>query len=164
MLLLAAVSLAQDACTPLAAPPERLQVAWVSPEAAHVGLHQTMIVVSSRALLAAAEERARDPAAVLAALGVTNPSGDWKVTLFDVDRAELCRPMAGEGAEAGLNRCDHARRPTRVRARAWTGCGYLDDALSAARTLDVYGVEWADAADQGFCVMPLTRYLQGPPK
>ena len=164
MLLLATLTLAQDVCTALTAPPERLQVAWVSPESARVGLHQTMIVVSSRALLAAAEERGREPAAVLAALGVTNAAGAWKVTLFDVDRAELCRPMVGEGAEAGLNRCASARRPARVRARAWSGCGYLDDARTAERTVDVYGVEWADAADQGFCVMPLTRYLQGPPR
>lgn len=164
MWFLLATAYAQDACGELSLPPERLQVAWVSPEPARVGLHGTMMVVTTRALLALAAERKQDAAAVLSGLGVANPSGEWKVTLFDVDRAELCRPIAGEGAEAGLNRCDHARRPPRVRPRAWTGCGTLADAADGARTLDVYGVEWADAADEGFCVMPLSRFLHGPPR
>ncbi len=164
MLLLLSAALAQDTCSAVTSPPERLQVAWVSRESDRVGLHTTMIVVPARALLALAEARGRVAAAVLTALGVANPRGSWKVTLFDVERAELCWPMDGDGAEAGLNRCDHARRPARVRGRAWTGCGYVNDADTGARSLDVYGVEWADAAEQGFCVMPLTRFIEGPPR
>lgn len=161
MILSVGLALADGACPALETPPERLQVAWVSPERERAGAHELLPVVSTRALLALAEAHGGDPSAVLQALGARRPAGEWKVTVFDVERAELCRPVEGEGALDGLNRCDRARRPGWVRPRAWTGCGTVGE---GADPLAVYGIEWADAADQGFCVLPLGRFLAGPPR
>lgn len=143
--------------------PEVVQMAWVAPVSARVGAHGQMVVVRASELLALARDLQGDAPAVLRALGVGRTGGEWKVTIFDVDRAELCRPVEGEGALAGLNRCPTARRPARVRPAAWTGEGYVEDAQAGVRTFDVYGIEWADAADQGFCVLPLGRFLSGRP-
>lgn len=143
--------------------PEVVQMAWVSPAGARVGAHGQMIVVRASELLALAGARRGDAVGVLSALGVGRAGGEWKVTIFDVDRAELCRPVEGEGALAGLNRCPTARRPARTRPVAWTGEGYVNDADTGDRTFDVYGIEWADAANEGFCVLPLSRFLSGPP-
>jgi hypothetical protein len=164
VILAIGLALAQETCATLDPVADHVQVAWVSRAPAHVGLHGEVVVVTTRELLEIAAARGKDPVATLRALGVRDPGGSWKVTVFDVDRAELCRPVEGEGSLEGLNRCDHPRRPRGVRPRSWSGCGYLLDATDGTRTADVYGIEWADAADQGFCVLPLSRFLQGPPR
>jgi len=161
VILALGLALAQEVCPPLEVPPERVQVAWLSPERERAGAHELLPVVSTRALLALAEAHGGDATAVLTALGAKRPAGEWKVTVFDVERAELCRPVEGEGALDGLNRCAKARKPAWLRARGWTGCGTVGE---GATPLALYAVEWADAADQGFCVLPLGRFLAGPPR
>lgn len=157
------------ACEALTEPPATLQVAWVSRVRATVGAHTPMQVVRSVELQQLARDRGGDVSNVLRALGLVGPratadASDWKVSFFDVSRADLCRPMAGvEGdVRAGVPVCsERQQHPWRSRARSWTGCGYLHDVATAARTLDVFRLEWGHAVRDGFCLLPLARLLAG---
>jgi hypothetical protein len=115
------------------------------------------------------EERERDATAVLRALGLLGPrrtaTGDYKITIFDVKRDWLCRPA---DADAGTTLAGVAVCPGNwqgpepgTRGRSYSGCGYLADAGTGQRTLDVYRVSWENAVTLGFCVLPMSRFLGG---
>lgn len=167
------------ACDPLSEVPEKVQVAWLSPVRATVGAETPMQVVRSVELqqVATAQakgdgagNRATQGTAVLQALGLAGPRATvdparWKVSFFDVSRADLCRPMAGVAGDmrSGVPICednqqDRWRGP---RGKSWTGCGYLSDVKTAVRTLDVFRLRWSDAVRDGFCLLPLGRLLAG---
>lgn len=158
-----------QACDALSEPPATLQMAWVSRVRATVGADTPMQVVRSVELQQLAKDRGGDVSAVLRALGLVGPratavASDWKVSFFDVSRDALCRPMAGvEGdVRAGVPVCtDREQRPWRSRTRSWTGCGYLQDVATGARTLDVFRLRWGNAVRDGFCLLPLARLLAG---
>jgi hypothetical protein len=164
LVLGATAALAQEACAPVDPVPDTLQVAWVSRANDRVGALGEMTVVRSAALQELVAARGRDATAVLHALGLLAPRREaedgWKIVLFDVPREALCRPT--EGDTVGVPRCDDAAR-LGVHPKAWTGCGYLQDVVSGERTLDVFHVEWAEATSQGFCLLPLPRFLAGRP-
>lgn len=157
------------ACQNAAEVPDLLQVGWVSRIGAQAGPRTAMEVVRVADLRKLAEANGRDPTRVLQALGLIGPKavarGEWKVVVFDVRREWLCRPAVGaEGAMiAGVASCpaNLQRKAPGTRARAFSGCGYLLDVATGARTLDVFRVEWRDAVAWGFCVLPLQRFLQG---
>lgn len=169
--LLAALSSA-SACEPLTEVPASVQVAWISPVRATVGAGTAMQVVRSVELQALARANPGDAAALLKAVGLVGPkaapeASDWKVSFFDVSRDVLCRPMEGVAGDvkAGVPICeDNLQKPWRgTRGKAWTGCGYLDDVASGARSLDVFRVRWEAAVREGFCLLPLARLLSGRP-
>ncbi|MFZ5478287.1 MAG: hypothetical protein ACOZNI_16085 [Myxococcota bacterium] len=154
-------------CGELQTPPERFQVAWVSPVRATVGAGAALDVVRVADLRKLIEARRADPLAVLQALGLAGKrdAREWKVTVFDVERAWLCRPVdavAGDDV-AGVRACDEGwQRPGRgTREKAWTGCGWLKDTQTGERTLDVYRLDWEAAVRWGFCVLPMGRFLGG---
>lgn len=166
MILLAMLAAAQE-CKTTVEVPEALQVAWVSRLGATVGARTPLLVVRVADLRALVESEARDPTRVLQALGMVGKRGAargaWKVTVFDVDRSWLCRPVPADGVVVGVPACpsDLQHRGPGVRGKAWSGCGYLLDTVSGDRTLDVYRVEWQDAVALGFCVLPFQRFLKG---
>lgn len=168
LLLVPSVSNARPAavCAALVAPPETLQVAWVSQAGERRGAQGWMNVVRSSELQTMVAARQRDPAAVLRSLGRLGPKTDarglWKVVLFDVRREWLCRPMAGTSGTVveGVPICEHPGQPG-IRAKARTECGYLAD--DGARGLDTYRIRWERASSQGFCVLPFQRFLEGRP-
>lgn len=160
---------AAETCSAVADVPETLQVAWVSRIGARAGAHTPLPVVRVADLRKLVEAEGRDPTKVLRSLGLigkrAKAHGVWKVMVFDVERASLCRPIFGdEGVDVGgVATCPAAlQRPGKgVKARAYSGCGYLLDTESGERTLDTWKVEWRDAVSAGFCVLPLTRFLGG---
>ncbi len=159
------------ACEPLSEPPERLQVAWISPLRATVGGGAWMEVVRVSDLRSWVRTHGADTTRLLEGLGMVprggnrRAEGPWKITIFDVERDWLCRPV--EDAEPGEDRygvaaCEAGeQRPLRGHKKGWTGCGYTLDVADATRGLDVYRVQWEVASAWGFCVMPLERFLGG---
>ena len=149
--------------------PDTLQVAWVSRLGARAGAHTSLVVVRVADLRRLVEANDRDATRVLRALGLVGKRaearGAWKVTVFDVKRDWLCRPVEGpeDATITGVAACpgDVQRGAAGVRASAWSGCGYLLDTATGARTLDAFRIEWADAVAWGFCVLPLRRFLDG---
>ncbi len=156
-----------ETCEQVGALPETLQVAWVSRLAARAGARTGVPVVRVAELRKLAEARGRDPVAVLQALGLAGKkaNGRWKVVIFDVKREWLCRPVDADPADdfGGLDVCDvawQAPSPGQL-PRSHTGCGYLVDSQTGVRTLDSFRVEWGTAVTWGFCVLPLSRFLEG---
>lgn len=148
---------------------DTVQVAWVSPVPKQVGASAMLTVVRTADLRTLVVERGRDPTRSLQLLGLLAPRQeirqDYKITLFDVKAEWLCRPMAGEEGTvvAGLRICDENQqdRGWGIHPKVWTDCGYLVDMMSGVRTLDVYRIAWEEAVTWGFCVMPLSRFLEG---
>lgn len=136
--LLLGVALASEpVCGGLTAPGETLSVAWVSPLGQRVGPRGTVEVVRTRDLRAALQDRAGGQLGrMLQLLGLRRsaapPSRRWKVTVFDVRGADLCRP---------------------------SGCGFTVDRADGSRGLEIFRVRWADAARDGFCVLPAQRFV-----
>ena len=172
--LLAALALApayaQDAaCLALGDVAEATQVVWISPVRKRIRARGQMEVIELADLEAWAKEHGKDSVRLLQATGVVGKNAHkarsvpWKVTVFDVGRDLLCRPI--EGAVAGTEVASVAacedQKPAHGAKHGFTGCGYARDTGSGARGLDVLRVQWEDAAREGFCVMPLDRFLEG---
>lgn len=170
MSLILAVLLANPAgaCEPVAEVPEALQVAWVSKVPAAAGNNTWLEVVQLGDLRGLIERSTRDSATALRGLGLLGRTqklrATYKVTVFELSRSVLCRPVDGEpGADvAGVPICDHPdqRQGAGVKASAYTGCGYATDLGSGVRGLDVFRVRWADAVTKGFCVLPWDRMIK----
>lgn len=169
LLLVLGLARAQDtegaACPDLAAPPEGLQVTWISPVRRHVRARTSLSVVRVANLRSLIDAQGPDPTRTLQALGLLGPRAEvrrrWKVTLFDVQADQLCRPVEGvpEGEYAdGLPACGGGRA---TGARRVTGCGQTLDRATGEPGLDQFQITWREASRQGFCVMPLERFLGG---
>jgi hypothetical protein len=89
----------------------------------------------------------------------------YKVTLFDVKKEWLCRPVEDrtEGEDlSGVPACEASQqRRSRPAKEGFTGCGYTLDTGASARGLDVFRIEWGAASAWGFCTLPLDRFLKG---
>jgi hypothetical protein len=152
-------------CPDLAAPPDDLQVAWVSPVRRRVRAHSALAVVRVADLRALIRAQGPDPTRTLQTLGLRGPHAEvrrrWKVTIFDVEVGQLCRPVEDvpEGEDAdGLPACGGGRA---TGARRVTGCGQTLDRATGLPGLDQFQITWREASRQGFCVMPLERFLGG---
>jgi hypothetical protein len=161
---------AQDAaCLAVGDVAEATQVAWISPVRARVRARGWMEVVELDDLEAWAKAHGRDPTRFLQAAGVVGKkarrarSVPWKVTIFDVSRDLTCRPIQGAlpGTEVASVAVCEDPKPADGAGHGFTGCGYTRDTGSDSRGLDVLRVRWEDAAREGFCVMPLDRFLEG---
>lgn len=161
--LLLGVALASDpVCEGLTAPGDALSVAWVSPLGQRVGPRGVIDVVRTRDLREALQGRAGGRLGrMLQLLGLrrsaTTPSRRWKVTVFDVRGADLCRPIADLEAPVTL---EGATSCARDRTRGQTdGCGFTVDRADGSRGLETFRVRWEDAARDGFCVLPAQRFV-----
>ncbi len=156
-------------CLPLETPPEQFQVAWVSRLGQSVGAQTAIQVVRVGELRKLVDGRQKDETTILRSLGLLGKRqsvrSDYKVTIFDVKRDWLCRPMdADEGTtEGGMAVCpsDWQHAAAGTRDSSYSGCGYLRDTETQERTLDVWRLEWENAVSWGFCVLPLGRFLGG---
>jgi hypothetical protein len=78
-----------------------------------------------------------------------------------VSAQQLCRPVehTPEGEEAdGLPACPDGRSSG---IRRDTGCGTSLDTALGVPGLQIYQLQWREAARNGFCVLPLERFLAG---
>lgn len=159
---------AATACEPLAEVPENVSVAWVSKVPATSSDSTWLQVVQLPALREYVAKSSRDATTVLRGLGMLGRSQSarvpYKVTVFEISKSTLCRPMEGEpGADvSGIPVCDTSEQRAGIATRqsSYSGCGYLTDLGAGVRGLDVYRVRWADAVRQGFCVLPWERLLR----
>jgi hypothetical protein len=160
-------------CEPVEPVPETLQVAWISPLNQTVRGSGYIEVVRVRDLRSWIRANSAEPTRTLQVLGMLDrdvstreAAQDYKITIFDVQRSALCRPVLD--AEAGTDQegvavCEEAAQGSadKHHADGFTGCGYTLDTHSSVRGLDVFRVPWAEASAWGFCVMPLERFLEG---
>lgn len=167
-MILALAAAVGFACEPVREVPEALQVAWVSKVPATAGDNTWLEVVQLGDLRGSIERSGRDGATVLRTLGLLGRTqrlrAAYKVTVFEVARTALCRPMDGTPGElvAGVPICDtpEQRQGAGVRPVAYSGCGYGTDVGAGVRGLDVFRIRWADAVTKGFCVLPWERMLK----
>jgi hypothetical protein len=155
-------------CEPPAAVPDRASVVWVAPAGRRVGAARALDVVRTADVRSWAA-RNGDGATVgglLRWMGErrrpTEPKRAWMVVVFDVDTAVLCRPMGEAEAApgevvAGLPACE---KPGPIGKDDEGGCGAR---LTSEGTQgpDAFRVAWRDAVTDGFCVVPLERFLRG---
>jgi hypothetical protein len=145
-----------------------MSVVWVSPVAKEVGRNGTVAVVSTSELRGwVAREGEGSIGRMLQRLGLrkrdNEPKKRWKVVVFDVDVADLCRPVVGHEEPAnlaGVVSCtERASKPDKSHA----GCGYTTDRATGEMGLVVFDADWANLARNGFCVLPAERFVQQPP-
>jgi hypothetical protein len=166
--LLARPALAAESCSALQEPPPVFQVAWVSPLQQDVSSRAWLEVVRVADLRAFVKKNGPDTIRLLQGLGLAKAKGlgwlqakQWKITMFDVEAAWVCRPV--KGAEEGLllQGIPACVRGQQKGEGATTGCGYSRDPVTGGRGIDVFRIRWRDAARGGFCVMPLSRFVAG---
>jgi hypothetical protein len=170
ILLLAGLLAGAHACDSLSEVPDSFQVAWVSPLRQRVGSKEMIEVVRFSDLREWSDAAEPDAKRLLQHLGMVRGKArrkfdptDYKITIFDVRSEVLCRPIdGGTGEKDGLSVCiqkKHRAASTTSR-HGDTGCGYTMDTASKTRGMDVYRVAWRDASAYGFCVLPLSRFLE----
>lgn len=145
----------------LPSPAEALSVAWVSPLRRRAGADRWLVVVPTADLRDFAE--GEGVGRTLQRLGLrrrpTDPRRRWKVVVFDVPAAALCRPLRdrtpGE-VVADVATCDERRSAPRGR---YDGCGWLEDAADGSPSAVAYRARWRDLAPEGFCVLPMERFV-----
>jgi len=158
------------ACEAPIAVPGAFQVAWISPVNKRARNRSQLQVVRVGDLRAWVNQNGADQSRLLQGMGYVGPVGgrkakkDWKVTIFDVQSEQLCRPVADAEAGADLLGAPVCSDDITRRLDRWeTDCGYTLDRAEEdwARGLDTFRISWEQAASQGFCVMPLDRFLDG---
>ena len=161
-------------CSPnLYAPPETFQVAWISRLEKTAWPQETIEVVPMKDLRLWVHQNNADTKKVLEHLGmrgkndrsIPNPI-DYKITIFDVERTRICRPIDKETTSSLVSNVQICEEKEN-KAKSWThrhgftGCGYTINTATQKRSLDVYRVQWIDASALGFCVFPMARFLDG---
>ncbi len=162
---LVGVAIAQEpACNvELTPPPGRVSVAWISTLGARTGANGWLTVVPTAALRQYTTSERPGVGRLLQHLGERRRSSDprrrYKITIFDVDSDALCRPIAGADEQSvvgGLPACPESK--AKINA-AYSGCGVLVDRGTGEDSLPVFKLTWAEAAFDGFCVLPVERFL-----
>ncbi|MEQ1569087.1 MAG: hypothetical protein ABMA64_25850 [Myxococcota bacterium] len=146
-------------------PPQQLSVAWVSPLRKRARNTAWLYVVPTRDLRAFAEGEGKgDPVRTLQWLGLRRsdrpPGRRYKVVIFDVASEHLCRPVVAAGEVGGVVACDadHAGPDGR-----YEGCGTATDTRTGRASIAVYRAQWQALASDGFCLLPLERFLAPAP-
>ena len=161
------------ACEELASVPDALQVAWVSPVRTHVRYRQQINVVRYTELQKYVSKEQPSTTELLQHLGLKRgrirrdiDPQRYKLVIFDVNAQSMCRPILDSETDreeartvSGLTVCKDAGNFGSLHRKANSGCGYLLNTKTSERTFDVYRISWADASAQGFCVLPLARFL-----
>ncbi|MCB9682477.1 MAG: hypothetical protein H6733_13515 [Alphaproteobacteria bacterium] len=168
LLLAASTALAAPSCGDLSSPGRgSTSVAWVAPASQRVLGTGWLTVVPTRALRAWIEAEQADAARLLQRLGRRRSSRDpvrtWVVTVFEVDAGRLCRPIDEDAAGGAARVGDAAVCPHFDKKVQGTcdGCGRTIDRALNRPALEVFAIQWRDAAARGFCVLPIDRFLQG---
>lgn len=168
--LLAGIALAADpavapGCDAALTPPSQdLSVAWVSPLRDQVGRGGWLEVVRAGDLRRVVRERSGGSMArTLQLLGLRKrakePTRRWKVTIFDVRGADLCRPLEGYEEPAAVEGAVTCAPRLSRSTRTYEGCGWTTDLADGSPGLETFRIRWEDAARNGFCVLPADRYL-----
>ena len=170
--MLLGLASAQDACQSTRTITEdSLQVAWISRTDKQVWDKTYIEVVRTGDLRSWLDRNGRDTLRLLRGLGMVKGNKgegaakkNWKITVFDVRRDVLCRPIRdgvpGENV-GGVAICEESEQSWKWGySKGFTGCGYIEDTQASVRGLDVFRVRWADASAWGFCVLPLERFLK----
>jgi len=152
---------APASCGPLTPPSgDRGAFVWVSPLNARAGADGWIPVVPVDAVRSALGSEA-NLVRLLQVLGLRKrsrePARPWKVIVLDARIDDLCRPVADATPGtpvSGVVACLTASVPGRTH-----GCGHTFDADRTA-SLPIYKVRWVDASSNGFCVLPVARFLQ----
>ena len=158
------------ACEALSEPPKAFQVAWISPVKERVGSKEMIEVVSFRDLRKWVKDKDATAKDLLHHLGMLKKGykkeidpRDYKITIFDIEQKSLCRPMKGKAGDKIKNVpiCIENQQTaiSRRHKHGFTSCGYAFDTKTFSRSIDVYRIMWMDAVVQGFCVLPLKRFL-----
>lgn len=175
MLMLAGAALADEPpeCESLVAVPGSFQVAWISPVRKGARSSTQLQVVRVGDLRSWVNQYGADQTRLLQGMGYVGPAGgrrvwagraekDWKITIFDVQAEQICRPVEGVMAGADLMGAPVCGEELlRTVGRHESTCGYTLDRADDSRGLDTFRVSWEQAAAQGFCVFPLERFLEG---
>jgi hypothetical protein len=144
---------------------ESLAVAWVSPSARQVGQKSWLTVVPAADLRRWIQDHEPSPARLLQHLGLrkkgTVPSRRWKITILEVSAGALCRPLADLEPGTPLASLAVCPRQDRTVTGRHEGCGYSEDLATGERGADLFAVPWHVAASNGFCVLPLERFIDG---
>ncbi len=145
----------------LETPQQALSVAWVSPVGQAVKRNARVQVVPTADLRSfLATEGDGSVGRMLRRLGMrkraSDPNKRYKVTVFDVSAADLCRPLDSEdgAALAGVRTCDRAQLGGHT-----NGCGTTVDHATGKAGLSLYQASWGDLARNGFCVLPAERFV-----
>ena len=155
-------------CTPPASVPDSASVVWVAPAGRRVGAGHELDVVrtSDVRAWAALNGDGATVGGLLRWMGerrrAKEPKRAWMVVVLDVETSTLCRPMGEEQAApgvvvAGLPACE---KPGPIGKDDDGGCCWR---LTSEGTQgpDAYRVAWRDAVGDGFCVVPMERFLRG---
>lgn len=159
--LLGSIAHAQNACeTPPPALTARTAVAWVSRQQRRAGLQRTLDVVQVRDLRQFAESADVNEARVLQWLGLRRssrpPQRPWKVVIFDADADSLCHPLLDSSDTQEQACADPGRLPTKRNP----GCGWRFDFATEGRGAPALQSDWRSLAVDGFCLVPLSRFLE----
>ena len=145
------------------APPDTQAVVWFSPVRKAVGARARLRVIPVSALRKASKKGRLTVGRALQIAGeqkrARNPRRAWKATVFQASSGALCRPIEGQPDSAfvdGLPVC--AKRESRA-TRTQTTCGTTMDRARERPGFELYKAAWRDLAPQGFCVLPLERFL-----
>lgn len=147
---------------PLKTPSTNLSVAWVSPLRSRAGANEWLYVVATSDLRAfAAGEGERQVGRTLQWLGLRRtaktPARRYKVVVFDTSPDELCRPIASDAAVLeGVRPCEENRSGP---DGSYVGCGFATDRADGRPSVQVYRAPWRLLSVDGFCVLPLDRFL-----
>ncbi|MEE2752003.1 MAG: hypothetical protein VX519_11285 [Myxococcota bacterium] len=167
ILLALASAMAAPACEAVDSVSENIQVAWISPVRQRVSSDRYMEVVQLSDLRSWIKKNGKDQARLLQTLGLVGKRAgwraemEWKVTIFDVRADWVCRPIRGKPSGEQVKGVPVCHERLQRGGHRYTGCGYTMDTHTGKRGLDHYRLAWRDAAQWGFCVMPLERLLEG---
>lgn len=146
----------------LPVPPEKMAVAWVAPWSRRPSGWLTVVPTAELAGWLATQ----DPpwtGRTLQWLGMrrrpTDPKRRWQVRIYEVEREELCRPLATVDpgvTVAGLPVC-----PARLGGenRQTDGCGRCRDRKTDGSGPTRLALKLGEVRERGFCVVPLDRYV-----
>ena len=166
------------ACDNLNTPSSTLQVAWVSKVRKQANRWSIIEVVPFEDIQSWNKKNNPNTLRLLQYLGMKRHKSKrnigpnkYKIVIMNVPRNSLCRPMLNESEDVlvgqnvnGVIVCKEKRKhkPMKFSYRHGdTGCGYLLDSKVGKRSVDVYRVNWSDAAAQGFLVVPMKHFLDG---
>ncbi len=146
--------------------PDQTQVVWISPTSESSDARRYLDVVELSELQSWIERTRADKVRLLERLGLVSEGGGWrakrgwKVTIFDVNRSSLCRPIRGGTPGEVVNGVAICHEDLQRGGPRFSGCGQTLDTNSGGGGQDLYKIRWSEASQWGFCVMPLERLLQ----
>ena len=85
------------------------------------------------------------------------PKRPYKVVIFDVDSRDLCLPST-EPNPSLPSACGHRKAGPE---RGQDACGRVIDPKTGDVGMQTYRAKWRELALRGFCLLPLSRFLEG---